>query len=137
MACLLMLKSKLQDDKKLKNFLTSTASVGGFLGVCFLSAAILVAFEGPVELANRQAAVTSWQNAMATQSELVAMLSRELAGRPDALSNLTALSNSLLEHLGPKPLLEEADAIWCWTYPGAIYFVFTIVTTIGCAQIRF
>ena len=129
----LHLAVRLLGDKKYRAMAKSIISILGFIVLAFIAALVLVAVEGPHELEVRVAAKAEWRRRTALRNESIQMLASVLANHAEALGNLSIISEELLHHVGPEPLVEEANSRWDWTFPGALYFVFTVVTTIGCA----
>ena len=99
-----------------------------FFGVSLLGARILYLYESPLEEASILAEADAWFEDKALRTAKGEALYALLAGNEAATSNLTALLDELDELNGEMPNLEDDMN---WTYIGTLYFIFTLVTTIG------
>jgi len=97
-----------------------------FFSIALVSTGILTALEGPAELGIATQAARQWDAQDTQRAEAVAALTEHLALDTELLSNLTLLNQRLVDAAGPRPKLDQN-----WTFIGSLYFVFTIVTTIG------
>jgi hypothetical protein len=111
-----------------------------FLVFGFVSAAILVAYEGPVESRERDALKAKAASDMLERELRVVGLRNTLRlylpqdHFEEANLNLTILadlSESLIEDYENWPIDGEGEDILNWTYVGALYYIFTVITTIG------
>jgi len=97
-----------------------------FLAFVFAAAGIIQALEEGNERDNLFGRQQSWDDTDVRRRAVFATLLDHLnASRPDLLSNATWLNSEMQSALGSRP------TEFNWTFSGSLYFVFTIVTTIG------
>ena len=92
-----------------------------------MMAAVLSACEAPKERETRAAAAAAHDNALARRSVLLEALREKLRNDTTALANLNVLEATMSELAGERPTTALTD----WTFIGAVYFSYTLMTTIG------